>query len=212
LPQPDEPTTRGPRRTQAERSRDTRSKVCEATLQALAEVGHERISTSMIAERAGVSRGALTHQFPMRDDLLVAAFAYMLGEWRQALPFALDPSRTRISVDELTEQLWQNLFSQKHYAAALELMLAARLSTGLGHALRDVLESWIRQRDNITVRLIGDDPDDPEAMLRVQLNHAVLRGIAVHRSFDQDAGRSERLVELWKQILLRETKRCRGRE
>ena len=40
------------RRTQAERSNATRTAVCEATLDALIEYGYERISTTLIAEKA----------------------------------------------------------------------------------------------------------------------------------------------------------------
>lgn len=189
-----------PRRTQAERSQETREKVCEATLQALLEVGYEQISTTLIARRARVSRGALTHQFPTRNDMLVAAFEKLIGEWRDGYPFGLDPAKDQLSVDELIDALWTNIFSDGRYIAAMELMLAARQDNELGHVLRDILVTWIRKRDRITVQLVGGNPDDAEADLKVQLHLSVLRGIAMHQSFDADPKTANQLIDLWKRI------------
>ncbi len=188
------------RRTQAERSQETRNKVCEATLQALVDVGYEQISTTMIAQRAQVSRGALTHQFPTRNDMLVSAFEQLVAEWREGYPFGLDPETEQLSVDVLIDALWTNIFADSRYIAAMELMLAARQDNDLGHALRDILVSWIRQRDRITVQLVGGDVDDAEAGLKVQLHLSVLRGIAMHQSFDSDAQTADKLIDLWKRI------------
>tara|TARA_R110000737_G_C14598237_1_gene488625 strand:- start:1143 stop:1760 length:618 start_codon:yes stop_codon:yes gene_type:complete len=199
-PEAKSPTARRPRRTQAERSQETRSKVCEATLQALVEVGYEQISTTLIAQRAEVSRGALTHQFPTRNDMLVAAFEKLVGEWREGYPFGLDPGKVQLSVDALVDALWNNIFSDGRYIAAMELMLAARQNNELGHALRDILVTWIRVRDRITVQLVGGNVDDAEADLKVQLHLSVLRGIAMHQSFDSDPQTARKLIELWKQI------------
>ncbi|WP_434288176.1 TetR/AcrR family transcriptional regulator [Celeribacter sp. SCSIO 80788] len=188
------------RRTQAERSQETRNKVCDATIQALVEYGYEQISTTLIAQKAQVSRGALTHQFPTRNDMLVAAFENLVNQWREGYPFGLDPETTRLTVDELIDGMWTNIFSDGRYIAAMELMLAARQNNELGHALRDILVTWIRKRDSITVRLVGGDSDDVEADLKIQLHLAVLRGIAMHQSFDSDPQTAKKLIDLWKKM------------
>ncbi len=148
-----------------------------------------------------MSRGALTHQFPTRNDMLVAAFESLVSDWRDGYPFCLDPGKKQLSVDELVDALWENIFSDCRYIAAMELMLAARQNNELGHALRDILVTWIRKRDRITVRLIGENVDDAEADLKVQLHLSVLRGIAMHQSFDSDPQTAIKLIELWKQIV-----------
>lgn len=195
------PSASRPRRTQAERSQETRNKVCEATVQALGEVGYEQISTTLIAQKAKVSRGALTHQFPTRNDMLVAAFEKLIGDWRDGYPFVLDPDKEQLSVDELVDALWNNIFADGRYIAAMELMLAARQDNVLGRALRDILVTWIRKRDQISVRLIGGDVDDAEAEMKVQLHLSVLRGIAMHQSFDSDPQTAKKLIDLWKRIV-----------
>lgn len=199
-PEAPTPSAGKPRRTQAERSKETRDKVCEATLQALVDVGYEQVSTALIAKKANVSRGALTHQFPTRNDLFVAAFEDLVNGWRDGYPFTLDPSETKLSIGDLIDALWENIFSETRYVAAIELMLAARQDNDLGHALRDVLKVWMQARDEITVRLIGGDVNDAEADLKVQLHLAVLRGIAMHMSFDSDPKTAQKLIDLWKQL------------
>lgn len=186
--------------TQAERSNKTRALICKATLDTLVEFGHDRISTGLIAKRAKISRGALTHQFPTRQDLLVSAYQYLVDQWRDQPPFGLNPQTTKMSVDELVDSLWINLFSTEHYIAAIVLMLAAREDNELGRALRGVLEAWIHDRDKVAVQLVGGDTDNDEAMLRIQLHLSVLRGIAIHRSFDTDSGTADRLIALWKRL------------
>lgn len=189
------------RRTQAERSTEMREKACIATLQALTEVGYERISTKLIADRAEVSRGALTHHFPMRNDLLVAAFEYLLTSWETSWPFAADPAPPRLGIEDLIDALWERLFSTEQYMAATELMLAARIDSNLGQRLRDVQLRWSGIRDAIATRILGMAPDNETNYLFLQLNLCLLRGIAVHRSFDNDPAVDQKLLSLWKDIV-----------
>tara|TARA_R100000935_G_scaffold30890_1_gene51308 strand:+ start:413 stop:1030 length:618 start_codon:yes stop_codon:yes gene_type:complete len=197
---PKPPPAKRPRRTQASRSHETQIKVCEATLSALVEVGYEQISTTLIAQKAKVSRGALTHQFPARNDLLVAAFEKLVNDWGEGYPFSLNPEHDRLTMDALIDAMWDNIFADHRYIAAMELMLAARQNTELGHALRNILVTWIRKRDGIVVRLLGGHVDDAEADLKVQLHLSVLRGIAMHQSFDADQETAAKLIDLWKRI------------
>lgn len=189
------------RKTQAERSSSTRSRVCQATLEALAEVGHELISTAKIAQMAKVSRGALTHQFPSRNDLLVAALRQLHEDWEVLDPVGTNPDEARYSLSELTEILWQNIFSDSRYIAAIELMLAARLDNELGQRLRDEMKRWVDIRDLRISKLVGFEPENQEHTLKLHLILSVLRGIAVHQSFDPDIATSRNLVDLWKKIL-----------
>ncbi|MDN3722743.1 TetR/AcrR family transcriptional regulator [Roseibium salinum] len=61
------------RRTQDERSAETRRLLHQATIASLLEVGYANTSTPGIVQRAGVSRGAQTHHYPGKIDLIVAA-------------------------------------------------------------------------------------------------------------------------------------------
>ncbi|GGA94047.1 hypothetical protein GCM10011491_22830 [Brucella endophytica] len=157
----------------------------------------------MIAERAEVSRGALTHQFPARNDLLVAALRHLHEDWQLTDPFGADPDTVRYSLPDLIDRLWQNIFSDRRYIASIELMLAARLDNELGRRLREEMKRWVDMRDERVALLVGFDPARRDDTLQLHLILSVLRGIAVHQSFDQDATAGAKLVELWKSILCR---------
>ncbi|KAA8880485.1 TetR/AcrR family transcriptional regulator [Nocardia colli] len=62
------------RRTQAERSASTRGAVIRAARELFGRHGYGAVSTVAVAEAAGVSRGALYHQFGEKRDLFEAVF------------------------------------------------------------------------------------------------------------------------------------------
>ncbi|MBF6126684.1 TetR/AcrR family transcriptional regulator [Nocardia brasiliensis] len=62
------------RRTQAERSAATRAAVIRAARDLFGRFGYGAVSTVAVAEAAGVSRGALYHQFSEKRELFEAVF------------------------------------------------------------------------------------------------------------------------------------------
>src|SRR5271154_2528623 len=62
--------TEGTRRTQAERRAATRTALLDAAIDCLAEEGYAKTTTRRIAQRAGVTPGALQHHFATRAELL----------------------------------------------------------------------------------------------------------------------------------------------
>lgn len=201
LDTPNEKPARRTRRTQSERSSDTRKRVCMATLQALTEIGYERISTQEIAKRAHVSRGALTHQFPTRNELIVAAFEYLIQSWEYDWPFDDTQGHPKMQTDELIDVLWDKLFAPDTYMAALELMLAARLDDDLGINLRNAMSRWTTKRDNIIAEILGVTQDCEQTRTFIQINLCMLRGLAVHKSFDSEPDAARKMLDQWKEIL-----------
>lgn len=62
------------RRTQAERTAATRAALVEAGRELFGEHGYADVGTQAIVERAGVTRGALYHQFDDKKGLFTAVF------------------------------------------------------------------------------------------------------------------------------------------
>ena len=71
------------RAPQQDRSRATRAKLLDAALVCLAELGWTASTVAVVAERAGVSRGAAQHHFPTREALFTAALEHV-GQARGA--------------------------------------------------------------------------------------------------------------------------------
>jgi AcrR family transcriptional regulator len=119
-----------PRRTQEERSAETRARLLDATIASLVEVGYASTTTTAVCERAGVSRGAQVHHFPRKQDLVVAAVAHLaarraaeLRRRAEAVPDANGADR----IDALLE-LVTDAFGGPLFDAALELWVAVARS------------------------------------------------------------------------------------
>src|SRR5690606_5182439 len=120
-------TTGTPTRVpQAERTAAMRARLLEATVELLVERGFAGTSTTLVSERAGVSRGAQLHHFPTKNDLVVAAVEHItelrgaeLAEAVAKLPGGR--RRTRAVLEMLGDHFCSPVFT-----AALELWVAAR--------------------------------------------------------------------------------------
>src|SRR5437762_7609305 len=66
------------RRSQEERRDATRGAVLDATVECLAERGYAGTTTTRIARRARVSRGALLHYYASKIELLTSAIEHIL--------------------------------------------------------------------------------------------------------------------------------------
>ena len=120
-----------PRRTQEERSASTRARLLDATIECLSELGYARTTTTEIAERAGVSRGAQLHHFPTKAELVTTAVEHLFvrrtAEFREAfatLPAGVD--RTAAAID----LLW-SMVSGPTFHAWVEVVVAARTDAEL---------------------------------------------------------------------------------
>jgi len=192
---------KGKRQTQAERSSNTQAKICNATLEALAEVGYHCITTAFIAKKAKVSRGALTHQYASRNDLLVAALQRLHNDWSQVRPFTANPTTEEYTVAQLITELWENLFSDKRYIASLELMVAARLDNDLGIRLRDEMSRWVNVRDEFLRSLNFTDRKMGLNVQHLHLMMSTMRGVALYQLFDRDVQAGQKLIELYSSLV-----------
>ncbi len=114
------------RRTQAERRAATRGALLDATIDCLVEYGYAGATTTLIAERAGVTRGAQAHHFATKAELVTEALRHLaarLGdEYRDLIGRT---GRGDGAVAGMLDRLWE-LHTGPFFAAAVELWLAAR--------------------------------------------------------------------------------------
>lgn len=196
------PDTGAPkRRTQEERSAETRERLLDATIDCLVELGYAGTTTTEIVRRAGVSRGAQVHHFPTKAELVESAVVHLADRRRSELRRGFQggpgngdrPSRA-------VDLLW-SAYTGPLFTAGLELIVAARTDPELLPALvaleRDTREG-IRA---LCVELFG-----PAALKRralrdaIELTIDVMHGMALARMLGGDRGQ-DRLVDVWKRLI-----------
>ncbi|MBI3769865.1 MAG: TetR family transcriptional regulator [Deltaproteobacteria bacterium] len=170
------------RRTQEERSTSTRGRILEAALACLAELGYAGTTTIVVAERAGVSRGAQLHHFPTRASLISATVQYLFTQLTAAYATAfarVAPGSDRVAAG--VDLLWE-IFQDPRLTAVLELYVAARTDNELR---RELLPIAARHHENVLRLARGYFPEAAAANPRfAELLHVVidaLQGLAVRR-------------------------------
>jgi AcrR family transcriptional regulator len=76
---------------QAERRASTRAKLVAAARELFAREGYAAVGTEAIVRRAGVTRGALYHQFASKEDLFLAVYEEVERELTEGVAASLDP-------------------------------------------------------------------------------------------------------------------------
>jgi AcrR family transcriptional regulator len=189
------------RMPQQERSRVTQARLLAATVDSLVELGWSGTTTTAVAQRAGVSRGAQLHHYPTKTALVVAAVEHLThrraGELRaeaEALPAG--PQRLDPVLDMLAASFTGPLF-----VAALELWVAARTDKELRDALVPLEARIGREMHRLTVELLGVDERRPGVREAVQATLDLLRGLGVANLLSDDSTRRRALLAVWKKHL-----------
>jgi AcrR family transcriptional regulator len=181
---------------QEERSRAMRARLMEATVECLVEVGFGRTSTTMVSERAGVSRGAQLHHFPTKNDLVVAAVGHLTeqrGVELAAAAAAVPPEhRTRDVLRMLGDH-----FASPVFTAALELWVAARTDPALLAAVAPLERKVGRETHRMTVELLGADERRPGVRELVQATLDLVRGLGLAATVSDDTRRRNRILDQW---------------
>jgi len=178
-----------------------RARLLEATVDCLVERGFAGTSTTLVSERAGVSRGAQLHHFPTKNDLVVAAVEHLtevrgaeLAKAAEKLPTG--PRRTRAVLRMLGDHFTSPVFS-----AALELWVAARTDENLRAVVAPLEQRVGRETHRLTVDLLGADESRAGVRELVQATLDLVRGLGLANTVSDDARRRARILDRWADTL-----------
>ncbi|CCQ15318.1 putative TetR family transcriptional regulator [Rhodococcus sp. AW25M09] len=189
------------REPKQDRSRVTRQRLLEATIDSLAEQGWGATTVGVVAERAGVSRGATQHHFPTREDLITGALEYMFDirmdhARREAQDIAPGPGRTKLVVERLVEYYTGPMFK-----AALQVWTAASADPELRDRIVPLEERFGRRAHQMAVENLGVDDNDPVTHRLVQATLDLARGLGLADVLTDDARRRAEVVRSWADVL-----------
>jgi AcrR family transcriptional regulator len=185
------------RQPQQDRSRATRKRLLEAAIECLAELGWTGSTVAVVAERAGVSRGAAQHHFPTREDLVTAAVEYVAEERTARLrahvaDLPTGPGRTRAVID-----LIESMYTGPLFRAALQLWVAASSDEQL-RARVVPLEAHVgREAHRAVLELLGASEKHPGVREMVQATLDLARGLGLANLLTDDIRRRGRILREW---------------
>ena len=187
-------TSRAP---QQDRSRATRQRLLDTAVECLAELGFAGTTVTVVAERAGVSRGAAQHHFRTHEELITVALSHIIevqvAELRAVattLPSA--PRDTGTVLDLLTR-----LYTGPLFRATLHLWVAASADEKLRDAIVPLERSLGRVAHEVAVELLGVDERVPGVRETVQATLDLARGLGLANLLTDDGARRERVLRNW---------------
>jgi AcrR family transcriptional regulator len=185
------------REPQQDRSRATRARLLEAAIDSLAELGWAATTVAVVAERAGVSRGAAQHHFPTREDLFLAALeqtsVVRADQVKRELGDSRDPA---VVVEHVME-----LFSGKFFRAALILWVAAANEPELRARIVPLEARIGREMHRAVVEVLGVDESRPGMRETIQATLDLARGLGLANVLTDDSARRRRIAKQWAHLL-----------
>lgn len=212
----DHPAPSSPvRRTQTERTRETVDRLRAATLSVISERGYAGTSTTEVARRAGVSRGALLHHFPLKIDLIADVAGHFWGEASANLKRIAD----RIDSNDtdmagLVDDMWETVFRSASARMTVDLVSASLVDEELRGRIETHLKTLLESYERIAAEAFSTAGlEIRQRLALVQVATCALRGLRMQEMMrhDPEGSRAARaaLVDLIETYLAKHGERAR---
>lgn len=184
------------------KSRRTRARILESAMRLFATVGYHAATNAMIADAAGLTRGAMLYHFAGREELVQAAVAHIEVErarlFEQA---AAAPPAPGVDAAEHAIDAYWALLHETPFIAFAELEAAARTEPMLRERLAAAQGAFDRAQVGARFFALAQAGEDPRFQTSRDLGRFLLEGLARGAlTYDQHA-RRERLLAVVKRAV-----------
>jgi len=197
------PPARRPR-SQKERSARTRGKLLDVTIACLGELGYGGTTSQVVAERAGVTRGAQLHHFGSKAEMVTKAmeklFEQRLVQFRTGVAELKRAGGDADHTAAVLDLVWQMVAGSAGYAY-LELVVAARTDPELLEAMRALTARMDKQTEEIFSEVFGPAGGAGDVFdLAWTAVFSLMEGLAVERVVRAEDTKIDRVITLLKQL------------
>ena len=203
MPKPNLPSSTTPlrtRKTQAQRREETRLKLVQGAVALLKKKRYAGFRVADVTTMSGVSRGAQSHYFPMKDDLVIEALEFVFKE-TQANALA-KIAKAKAHPDQLLQALIadsKDFFLGENFYLSLDLMMVGG-EEPLGQAVQRLAQNYRVSVENAwreVFRSSGYSASTADEV--VSLTFCVVRGLSIRKIIGPDTSRIPHMIKLWKQ-------------
>jgi AcrR family transcriptional regulator len=175
------------RRTQEDRSAETRSILISAAIDLLQTVGFAGTTTALIAKQAAVTTGALHHHFATKDELMFGVLDHASERVRARLEQEESVfSGGKPNISDLVHHLWE-VYGDPEYWAIWEIIIGTRSDPALhprvvAHRLetmRTVVHPWLEGH-------MSAEGNRSEVIALFEFMLIAIRGLGLERFLDKD--------------------------
>ncbi len=176
-------------------------KICQATILCLAEIGYAETSIHKVIERAGVSKGALQHHFPTKEDLMAATAERILQNAQFAPVFETSKPAAKRDVAKELKQIWLRYVNTDEYRALLEVLIAIRTDAELQKRLSPNLKAWEENRLAGAVKQYeAKSGNDSDVELIMTMTTSMMRGLIIQAQYNNDPDFHLRIIDAWTEM------------
>ncbi|MGE0717541.1 MAG: TetR/AcrR family transcriptional regulator [Alphaproteobacteria bacterium] len=170
--------------SRAERRVETRRRLIGATIRCLCDVGYFDTTTTIVADQANVSRGALQHHFRSRDDLFLAVIEHVGNELAAAFAGDRpDSESVRARVESICRTYWR-VYSSDAYIAQVQIWVGAHNDRKLQRNIAVLTRRMRQAQDRLwksSFSELGVPSDLLEALRSLTLS--AVRGLALRPAY-----------------------------
>jgi AcrR family transcriptional regulator len=186
----------------------TRGKIFDAVITSLDQVGYSECSINRVQTLAGVSRGALTHHFPSKEEMMVKTLEHLLAPVRGTALAGdqevnlLRPSDGSDSLQEQLHALWSRVINTREGRALMEILVAARTDKDLSQRISPSLHAYNDDFNrNIANLYQAAEGHEDELALLWSICRSFMRGLHTQVPYERDPKIITKMVDLFGRIM-----------
>lgn len=184
-------------------------KICAAVIACLDAYGYCETTINRVQEKAGVTRGALTHHFPSKEAMMVETVERLLEAARSPVRGRArsggQTDRAGRTVEADILGLWTDLVNTPEGRALVEILVAARTDKTLHLRIAPSLQAYHHDINRGVLALYRSvERDDDDVAMLWNICRAFLRGLHMQERFEADPGATESIMRRFAEIIGRQ--------
>ena len=188
------------RKTQIQRREETRLKLVQGAVELLKKKRYAGFRVAEVTTVSGVSRGAQSHYFPLKDDLVIEALEFVFKETQKNALARI--AKVETNPDQLLSALIadsKDFFLGDNFHLSLDLMIVGGEGP-LGQAVQKLAQLYRVSVENAwrqAFRQSGFSVNTADEV--VSLTFCVVRGLSIRQLMGPNTSRIPHMIKLWKQ-------------
>ncbi|SDT90139.1 transcriptional regulator, TetR family [Halopseudomonas salegens] len=190
------------RRTQAQRTAETRQALIDAAVKIIYELGYGGATTAAIADEAGVSRGSITHQFGTRAALMAEVLRWVYQQEAQSYRELLSKLASTADPADWVTMCW-TVMSKPSGLSVIEILQAARRDQVLAEQIMPMQRSI--ESDALAAVAGLEQTDQSRRLDLMRMIVWSIRGLSLAKVIITDEHEIDRVVDLLRRTVMAAT-------